>query len=156
MARIDRILKRIISLRNVASSSVILAVFAGLILSACTVVVPDSNGKVFERSGNFVGFPDPQNDFLNYRVDKDGNIFVSGTFNDDSNAAEGNQLEVVPVRVPKNFANGKLKLALNDISQGKKDYRTQIDSIDIIFLVRGSKYGTRCHDQGGDYHCHPN
>jgi hypothetical protein len=74
--------------------------------------------------------------FFSFEIYADGNVRAfwgpSAVPYDDS------ELERVEVLVPAKIAQ--------DVSDGKL--------LELLVFTPGSLYGTRCHDQGGGYHCH--
>lgn len=121
-----------------------------VIISGCTLNIKESDQEFAAAS-----FPaSDEGDFLNYKVDEFGNSFIEGTFKGRGADLRGNELEPILIPLPKGFANGKFKKAMEDIVNGKKDYRKDTDKVEIILYLQGSKWGTQCHDPAGDYHCH--
>ena len=107
--------------------------------------------------------------FLSLEIPEEGPIkysdpaFVDHGPNDErvSSFEKGN-LAFVPIGIPKQFPDGDSKKheavvqILEAISEGREPTNLPytIESIEVLIVVEGTKYGSGCHWYGGNYHCH--
>ena len=119
-----------------------------------------------------------EDDFLRYRIDNEGNVFVKGDFDDDSQSTKPEDLSLFPMPLPtREFEEGRfgntVRVIEDILDQRREDPDAFINtdelenladegliyySFDIIWAGQASANGGRCHwdpPAYPEYHCHP-